>query len=109
MTAEMIGIFSSPLQLTEEGISLVKESSFEEIFENQKHSLSELLFNMHPNTKYDVQEMARALMDNLREYPSFSSIKTYAFNNGKDFGQILRAGSILLRDYYLQIHPEIQN
>lgn len=61
----------------------------------------------NPLTKYDVQEKARSLMDELTGYPAFQPIKTYAFQNGVDFPQILRAGALLLRDYYLSQHPEI--
>ncbi|HTM63728.1 MAG TPA: hypothetical protein VL360_04440 [Gammaproteobacteria bacterium] len=100
---------SSPLTLTDFGQELVTESGFQKIFQNEKQHLAHLLEEKHPETKYDTQELARELMDNLRSYPAFVPIKSYAFNEGKDFGQILRAGSILLRDYYLSIHPEIKN
>jgi hypothetical protein len=46
-------------------------------------------------------------MDELTDYPPFQSIKDYAFDSEQDFAQILRAGSILLRDYYLSKHPTI--
>jgi len=48
-------------------------------------------------------------MDSLGEYPPFQPIKKYAFEQGKDFLQILRAGAILLRDFYLKEHPEIKD
>jgi hypothetical protein len=98
----------SPLALTELGIKLIKESGFETIFEAEKDNLCEKLSNIHPQTRYDVQEKARALMDELTQYPPFQTIKSYAFDCGQDFAQILRAGSILLRDYYLSKHPEIK-
>jgi len=46
-------------------------------------------------------------MKSKNNYAAFAPIKSYAFNTGNDFGQILRAGAILLRDYYLDKHPEI--
>jgi hypothetical protein len=98
---------SSPLSLTKLGLQMVEESGFKDIFHDEKNNLAALLARKSPLTKYDTQEMARELMDNLREYPAFTPIKSYAYNTGKDFGQILRAGAILLRDYYLSIHPEI--
>lgn len=98
---------SSPLSLTDLGKELIKESGLEKILETEKNTLISLLNKMNPKTKYDVQEMARSLMDNLKEYPAFEPVKTYAFNTGKDFGQILRAGAIPLRDFYLAHHPEI--
>lgn len=98
----------SPLALTEVGKALVKDSGFEAtIFPATKDELVEKLEKMNPTTQYDVQEMARGLMDNLKDFSPFAPIKNYAFKNGKDYGQILRAGAILLRDYYLEKHTEI--
>lgn len=98
---------SSPLSLTSLGEELVSNSGFKDIFEIEKDNLVKMLEAKKLTTKYDVQEMSRELMDGLRAYEAFTPIKSFAFNNGKDFGQILRAGAILLRDYYLKIHPEI--
>jgi hypothetical protein len=69
---------SSPLSLTELGEQLVQQSGLQEIFEKEKDNIAALLAEKHPSTKYDVQEMARELMDSLREYPAFSPIKSYA-------------------------------
>lgn len=99
---------SSPLSLTKLGLQLVENSGFVEIFAKEKDNLAKMLSDMKPTTKYDVQENARELMDSLQNYPPFEPLKSYAYNNGQDFGQILRAGAILLRDYYLSIHPEIR-
>ena len=98
----------SPLQLSEIGKKMVEESGFSQIFSQCKDDLALLLEKKDPKTQYDVQEKARSLMDELGEYPAFQPIKTYAFKSGNDFLQILRAGSILLRDYYFVRHPEIQ-
>ncbi|OGI86001.1 hypothetical protein A3A05_02730 [Candidatus Nomurabacteria bacterium RIFCSPLOWO2_01_FULL_41_12] len=99
---------NSPLDLTDFGKKLVKDSGFETIFETTKDDLADkLLKEKNPKTKYDTQEMARALLDELTEYPAFQPIKKYAFEHGNDVTQILRAGAILLRDYYLKKHPEI--
>lgn len=97
----------SPLNLTEFGIQLIRDSGFKEIFPSVKDDLVKMLEEKKPKTQYDVQEMARALMDELTEYQAFQPIKTYAFKNGKDHQQILRAGAILLRDYYIIKHPEL--
>lgn len=100
---------SSPLSLTELGVKLVENSGFVAIFDKEKSNLAKMLNEKNPTTKYDVQEKARELMDSLQNYPAFEPLKSYAYNNGQDFGQILRAGAILLRDYYLSIHPEIHS
>lgn len=94
----------SPLSLTEFGESLVTESGFLGIFPSVRDDLVRMLELENPTTQYDVQEMARGLMDNLTDYAAFQSLKSYAFEHGKDYQQILRAGAILLRDYYLEKH-----
>jgi hypothetical protein len=103
---------ASPLNLSEEGRKLIKDSGFETIFEKVKDELIKKLSESRKSkTKYDVQENSRGFMDDFsrEEYEPFLPIKTYAFDHGKDYAQILRAGSILLRDYYLLKHPEIIN
>jgi hypothetical protein len=97
----------SPLSLTEFGQKLVDESGLGGIFEGVKDDLVEKLEELDPDSQYDVQEKARALMDSLDGYEPFKQVETYAFEHGKDLNQILRAGAILLRDYYFKKHPEI--
>lgn len=97
----------SPLDLTDFGKKLLADSGFNTIFEQEKDNLVTMLEKKDPKTQYDVQEMARLLMSGFIDYAPFTPLKTYAFTNGKDFAQILRAGAIPLRDYYLEKHPEI--
>lgn len=102
----------SPLSLTEEGHKLLSDSGFKTIFENVKDDLIKRFFEeINPKTQYDTQERARQWMDDLsrKEYEPFIPIKSYAFKTGADYAQILRAGSIPLRDYYLERHPEIKD
>lgn len=99
----------SPLSLTELGQQLVDDSGFKEIFEQVKDNLVEMLEEQKPDTQYEVQEKSRALMDSLASYQPFKPIEKYAFEHGKDLNQILRAGAILLRDYYIKKHPEVVN
>ena len=102
---------NSLLSLTEMGQKLIKDSGFEDIFNTIKDDLTQEFFTeQNPKTKYDVQEKARGFMDDYsrKEFSHFLPIKTYAYEKGEDYTQILRAGSILLRDYYLEKHPEIE-
>lgn len=97
----------SPLNLSDFGKQLVKDSGFLKIFEDVKDDLVSKLEKLRPTTQYEVQEKSRALMDGLTEYEPFKPIEKYAFENGTDLSQILRAGAILLRDYYFEKHPEV--
>jgi uncharacterized protein YihD (DUF1040 family) len=97
----------SPLSLTDFGEKLVNESGLGDVFDDVKDDLVEMLEEMEPSSQYDAQEKARALMDNLAGYEPFKRVEKYAFDHGKDLNQILRAGAIMLRDYYFKKHPEL--
>ena len=99
----------SPLSLTDFGEELVNGSGLRDVFNEVKDDLVGMLEDMEPASQYDTQEKARALMDNLAGYEPFKRVEKYAFDHGKDLNQILRAGAILLRDYYFEKHPEIVN
>ena len=99
----------SPLSLTDFGKRLLEENGFWPIFEERKDDLVSKLEKMNPTTQYEVQEKARELMDSLTKYEPFRPIEQSAFDTGSDFGQILRAGAIPLRDYYFLKHSEIVN
>lgn len=99
----------SPLSLTDFGEELVNDSGLRDVFDEVKDDLAGMLEEMEPTSQYDVQEKARALMDSLAGYEPFRRVEKYAFDHGKDLNQILRAGAILLRDYYFEKHPEIIN
>jgi hypothetical protein len=99
----------SPLNLSDFGTKLIKESGFLDIFETVKDDLVLKLEVLKPSTQYETQEKSRALMDELTEYVPFRPIAKYAFDHGIDLSQILRAGAILLRDYYFEKHPEVVN
>lgn len=97
----------SPITLTKKGEKLVEDSGFNKIFEEAKESLVKDLHKMQPHSQYDVQEKARILLRDMTTDKRFAPVETWAYNNGEDFPQILRAGSIKLRDYYFEKHPEI--
>lgn len=95
---------NSPLSLTDDGERLVRDSGLKDTLSNEsvQSDLLEMLKEKNPETRYDIQEMAREMMDGLSEHDYFKSVKEYAFENGKDVRQILRAGSIMLRDEYIK-------
>lgn len=96
-----------PFRIIDGGLAIISDSGLERIFNEEKYSLSELLFEKKPRTKREVHKMAHALISCL-EYPAFLPIKQYALNNEKDLGKILRAAAKLLRDFYLVVHPEVK-
>ena len=101
---------NSPLALNARGIALLKESGFQDIFDKVKDELVSKMEKKSPKTKYNVQKTAVIILYDLRaeEYEPFEEIKSYCYNNGKDYGEILSAGAIILRNYYFKKHPEIK-
>lgn len=100
----------SPLALTADGKKLVEDSGFMILFDKIKDELADKLEDEGPSSQYDVQEKARRILSwDMIDDERFESIKDWAYKNGKDFDQILRLGSIPLRDYYFEKHPEIVN
>ena len=97
----------SPLGLSDFGKKLTDESGLTDIFKDVRDDLVVKLNALGPTTQYDVQEKARALLDDLTDYAPFKPVAKYAFDHGIDLSQILRAGAILLRDYYFEKHPEV--
>src|SRR3989338_3655894 len=70
---------SSPLALTEYGQQLINQSGFADIFPKVRDDLTTKLEEVvrqkkESLKKYDVQEAARALMDELTDYKSFEAI-----------------------------------
>lgn len=100
----------SPLALTTGGKKLVEDSGFMILFDKIKDELADKLEDEGPSSQYDVQEKARRILSwDMIDDERFEPIKDWAYKNGKDFDQILRLGSIPLRDYYFEKHPEIVN
>ena len=101
----------SPLTLTPAGENLIRESEFDKFLNQNKADLIKRIEEKNPKTKYDVQSVAVVVLYDLSsgDYEPFKPLKKYCYDNGKDQGELLSAGSILLRDMYLSIHEEIKD
>lgn len=99
----------SPIQLTEQGWNLVKDSGAYEIFERNCDKYLTELEAKEPNSQYDTQEKAYQIMSDKFNAPEFKPIEDWAFNHGKTTDEIIRILGYPLRDYYFEKHPEIVN
>lgn len=97
----------SPIRLTDKGQRVIDDSGFSQIFSNIKDDLLKDLEDQAPRSQYDAQEKARMMLSSMTDDKRFRSVEKWAYENGEDFAQILRAGAIPLRDYYFEKHPEI--
>lgn len=102
-TKHLVEAPGSPLQPTEYGAKLIKESGLETILNNKAEELKKELGELLPKeyTPYDVQEFARKLMVSKKDDPDFRAVKDYAYSNGLDADIILQAGGLWLRDDFL--------
>lgn len=102
-TKHLVEAPGSPLQPTEYGAKLIKESGLEAILDGKKPALTEELKKLLPEkfTPYDVQEVARQLMVSKKNDSDFRGVKDYAYDNGLDVDIILQAGGLWLRDDFL--------
>ena len=93
----------SPLNPTEYGASLIKESGLEKILDDNKELLCTKLKASLPQdyTEYDVQEHARNLLVSLQDDPIMKPVKNWIYNNPIDIEIILRVGGLWLRSDFL--------
>ncbi len=99
----------SPVQLTEKGWKMVKDSGAYQIFQDNKDRYLAELEAQKPRSQYDTQDKAYRIMSNKFNAKEFEPIQAWAFNNGKTVDEIVRILGYPLRDYYFEKHPEIVN
>lgn len=99
----------SPVQLTEKGWKMVRDSGAYDVFQDNKDRYLSELEAQRPRSQYDVQDKAYRIMSSKFNAKEFESIQGWAFNNGKTVDEIVRILAYPLRDYYFQKHPEIVN
>lgn len=95
---------SSPLNPTEYGAKLIKDSGLEKILNDNKEFLCTKLKASLPRdyTEYDAQERARDLLLLLRNDPILNPVKEWVYNNPIiDIETVLRVGGLWLRNDFL--------
>lgn len=92
----------SPVQLTEKGWKMVKDSGAYDIFEKNKEKYLAELEAQKPRSQYDTQDKAYRIMSNKFNSSEFKPIQSWAFNNGKTVDEIVRILGYPLRDYYFE-------
>ena len=98
----------SPLKLTEAGQDLAEHvDGYNFIVQNREFFVA-LLEQVNPTTGYDVQETARKVLTDTVSHPIFNPIKEIIYQEGSQIEPVISVLSIILRDTYLQEHPEIK-
>lgn len=95
---------SSPLNPTEYGAYLIKESGLEKILNENKELLCTKVKAALPSdyTEYDAQEKARQVLLDLQNDPIMNPVKEWVYQNPTEIETVLRTGGLWLRDDFLR-------
>lgn len=98
----------SPLQLTNDGLQMITEAGFIDVFSDNEESFFNGINLDNPKTKYDVELGAVKALLNLFETDIMKPVKIYLYNNPKtNYKQFLWMCAVYIRDEYLKNHEEI--
>ncbi len=92
---------NNPLSLTEKGQKILKESGAQDYIDQNKNSLIQEIKTRTPKSLYDVQELAREVIELHKGKDEFTPIKDYTYKNGLALDHIIMAMAVYLRDYAL--------
>lgn len=88
----------SPVSLTDKGEYLLKRSESDVfVLENQKE-LVEKIKDKNPKSAYDVQILAKEVIESLQNEDRFTKFKDFAFKEGIELDAIFIVMSLYLRD-----------
>jgi len=94
---------ASPIKLTPAGEDLLRDSGAHDFVNKYTKELVDRIKSKSPKTAYDVQIIARDVVENLRDEDRFSQFKDYVYKKGMPLEPIFIVMSIYLRDVTLPI------
>ncbi len=98
-----ITVSNSPMVLNETGQKILNESGIKNIILENKEMLLNAIREKNPETAYDVQEIAKKVVNLLKENTDiFIRLKNGAFKSGTNIDSVLLVGSFPLRDMALK-------
>lgn len=92
---------ASPIKLTPKGKELLHESGSDDFVNKYKDELIKKVRDKNPKTAYDVQIIARDVVENLRDDDRFSNFKDFVYKKGMPLEPIFIVMGIYLRDIAL--------
>lgn len=98
----------SPLQLTEDGKKFLKEIGFAQVFSEHRKDFFCYVDQQKPKLKYDVEVAAIQSIYAAHDVPYMEFLKIFFYNNpNRSLENTAPTLGILIRDAYLEQHPEI--
>lgn len=91
---------SSPRQLNERGSSILEVSGINEIVNQKKDRLFQIIKEKNPKNPYDAENVITKVMEDLPEHcpDMIDQLKQGAFKAGTDIQTVLFVGSVYLRN-----------
>lgn len=99
---EPLGKRRSPLALSERGVGFLKNSGGETFVDDNYATLRDAVDALNPQTSYDVQEVAKKVIENLRNDDRLNPLKEWLFKDGSTLEDLFFVMSIHLRDKILR-------
>ncbi|MCK9578197.1 DUF2730 domain-containing protein [bacterium] len=90
----------SPLNLTEKGLEIIKNSKFEEVFKENRKDFFDFIDNQKAENSLDIESAAIRSILFLMNKEYFNSVKEYFYNFPNESMWIVLG--IYVRDYYMK-------
>ena len=87
--------------MTEKGKALLLDSKGKDYIDAHIDSLIKDINDVSPKTPYDVQELAKKILEQRSNDDSFNQIKEFAYKQGFELNLIIEVMRIYLRDQAL--------
>lgn len=91
----------SPVELTGRGQKILEESNGMKFVDENYLELKNLVEASNPATSYDIQELSRQIIDDLKNDSRLNPIKDYLFKEGLELDDIVVVLGIYLRNKIL--------
>lgn len=91
----------SPISLTDKAKAVLLDSGGKDYIDSKKGDFLKEIKSEKPKTAYDIQELAKKVIEKRTGHDEFNTIKEYAFNNALKLDLLLEIFGIYLRDIAL--------
>ena len=91
----------SPIALTDRGSKVLNESGGKKFIEDNYEELKNNVDEKKPETSYDIQEISRNVIEEMKNDQRLNSLKEYLFKEGMELDDIVEVLGIYLRDKIL--------
>ena len=92
----------SPVSLTDSGKKLLNNSKADKFIDENFDDLYKKIEDKKPKTAYDIQELSKEVLKEIKNEDKFIVLKDFAFKEGIEIDDIILVASFYLRDKVLE-------